>query len=200
MNDRNMSIVIERGDCVPSLPAWREVLTLFSSSMNHFFKTHHSPRRFLHVLTPGLILFTGLVVTLALLGCVLLLVFDLFQPFLHFLTHAPVSAAPLLLIGLASLSFQLVIRPKLLYFLKSLIVSSAFILWGVDQLLPAGRIATMLGDVVIMLYIVDLSWMMIEHLTHQGWLKQTPQEDTTRPVQASQLCSDCERLKEHSCC
>jgi hypothetical protein len=190
--------------------------------MNHFFKTHHLPRRLLHVLIPGLILFTGLVTTLALFSCVLLLAFDLFQPFLHFLTHAPVSAVPLLLIGLASLSFQMVIRPKLLDFLKSLLVSSAFILRGVDQLLPAGWVATMLGDVVIVLYIVDLGWVMIDQLIHQGWPKQVPLEDIAHPVQvlpptlvvwegveegkedtstnSNQICSGCNRLKEPSCC
>ncbi len=153
------------------------------------------------MLIPGLILFTGLVTTLALLSCVLLLVFDLFQPFLRFLTHAPVSAVPLLLIGLASLSFQLVIRPKLLAFLKSLLVSSAFILWGVDQLLPAGRVATMLGDVVIVLYIVDLGWLMIHQLTHQGLLKQGPLEDSSgEDISTNQVCSGCDRQKEHSCC
>ncbi len=201
---------------MPSLPPWREVLSLSKSFMNHFFKTHHSPRELSRVLTLCLILFTGLIITLALLSCVLLLIFDLFQPFLHHLVHAPVSAAPLLLIGLASLSFQMVIHPKPLDFLKALIVSSAFILWGVDQLLPVGRIATMPGDVVIVLFIVDLGWMMIDRFTHQGWLKRGPLEDTARPIKpihlrafedstaedttSNQVCSCCDRPKERFCC
>ncbi len=149
--------------------------------------SHHSPRRLSHVLKRCLILFIALIITLALLSGVLLLTFDFFQPFLHNLVHAPISAAPLLLIGLAFLSFQLLIRPKPLELLKAFIVSAAFILWGVVQLLPVGWIATMLGDVVIVLYVVDLGWMMLDRLTHQGWLKQTLPAAVTHPLQTTPL-------------
>lgn len=47
---------------------------------------------------------------------------------------------------------------------RGLIVSSAFILWGIDQLLPSGGVATTLGDVVITLYVLDLGWVMIDRL------------------------------------
>jgi len=67
-----------------------------------------------------------------------------------------VSAAPLLFIGAAYLGFQVLLRPKPLDLFKALIISSAFILWGVDQLLPGGWVATTLGDVVITLYVLDL--------------------------------------------
>ena len=80
------------------------------------------------------------------------------------LSHAPVSAAPLFLIGAASLAFVLLTRPKPLDLFKALIVSSAFILWGVDQLLPASWLATTLGDVVIVLYVIDLGWMIVDRL------------------------------------
>jgi hypothetical protein len=43
-------------------------------------------------------------------------------------------------------------------------LASAFILWGIDQLLPAGVVATTLGDVVIVLYIIDLALMMHDTL------------------------------------
>lgn len=105
--------------------------------------------------------FTWIVVVLALGAGLLLLAKDLF---LTMLPHAPVSAAPLLLIGAASLGFQALNRPKLLDLLKALIVSSAFILWGIDQLLPSGGVATTLGDVVITLYVLDLGWVMIDRL------------------------------------
>ena len=105
-----------------------------------------------------LYLFTWVVVVLALVAGVALLTSDLF---LTILPHAPVSAGPLLFIGAAYLGFQVLIRPKPLDLFKALIVSSAFILWGVDQLLPLGRVATTLGDVVITLYVIDLGWVMI---------------------------------------
>ena len=113
-------------------------------------------------------LFTGLIIILALASCVFLLVFDALLPLVQHLAHAPVSAAPLLLIGLASLGFQVLIRPKPLDLFKAGMISSAFILWGVDQLLPTGWVATSLGDVVIVLFVVELGWMMAGRLKQQG--------------------------------
>ena len=80
------------------------------------------------------------------------------------LAHAPVSALPLLLIGLASLGFQVIIRPGWLDLGKALIVSAAFLFWGIDQLLPPSWLATTLGDIVIVLYVIDLGWMMLDRL------------------------------------
>jgi len=109
-------------------------------------------------------LFTWIIVSLALLAGLFLLVSDVF---VSWLPHMPISAAPLLLIGVAYLAFQALIRAPLLDLFKALIVSSAFILWGIDQLLPAGRFATILGDIVIVLYVIDLGWMMIDRLRQQ---------------------------------
>jgi len=108
-----------------------------------------------------LYVFTWVVVVLGLIAGVALLTNDVF---FTILPHAPISAAPLLFIGAAYLGFQVLIRPKPLDLFKALMVSSAFILWGVDQLLPGGRVATTLGDVVITLYVLDLGWVMIDRL------------------------------------
>lgn len=92
------------------------------------------------------------------------------------LAHAPISALPLLLIGLASLGFQLIVRPGWLDLGKALIVSVAFLLWGIDQLLPSSWLATTIGDVVIVLYVIDLGWTMLDRLK--------------QPKQASRSASD----------
>lgn len=115
-------------------------------------------------------LFTGVVVVLALAAGVLLLTRDVFLPVLP---HAPVSAAPLLFIGAAYLGFQVLLRPKPLDLFKALIISAAFILWGVDQLLLVGWVATTLGDVVITLYVLDLGWMMIDRLKQRNPLTRS---------------------------
>jgi len=109
--------------------------------------------------------FTWATVVMALLAGILLLVRDVFWTILP---HAPISAAPLLLIGVTYLGFQVLIRPELLDLLKALIVSSAFLLWGVDQLLPTGWFATLLGDVVIVLYVIDSGCMIVDRLK-QYW-------------------------------
>jgi hypothetical protein len=108
-----------------------------------------------------------LVIVLALGSGAVLLLNDVSWPGVTSLAHAPVSALPLLLIGLASLGFQLLSRPAWLDLSKAFIVSAAFLLWGVDQLLPPGWLATTLGDVVIVLYVVDLGWMMLDRLKPQ---------------------------------
>jgi len=106
-------------------------------------------------------LFTQSIVILAFITGTGLLLCDLL---LNAFPHAPISAAPLLFIGVAYLGFQAIIRPTPLDLFKALIVSTAFILWGVDQLLPASWFATTLGDVVITLYVIDLGWIMLDRL------------------------------------
>ena len=101
------------------------------------------------------------VVVLALVSGVALLTSDVV---FTALPHAPAEASPLLFIGTAYLGLQALLRPKPLDLFKALIISSAFILWGVDQLLPGGRVATTLGDVVVTLYVLDLGWVMIDRL------------------------------------
>jgi hypothetical protein len=119
-------------------------------------------------------LFSWSVVILALLAGILLLTGDFF--FTRW-PHAPVSAAPLLLIGAAYLGFQVLTRPQPLDLFKAFIVSSAFILWGIDQLLPTGWLATTLGDVIIVLYVIDLSWMMIDRLKQQEYIIPRKREE-----------------------
>lgn len=121
---------------------------------------------------PGLIVLLSFGIVLALSSGALLLFTDLPWSVLHPLAHAPASAVPLLCIGLTSLGFQCVVRPKRLDLLKELIVSAAFLFWGIDQLLPTGRIATTLGDVVIALFVLDLGWMMLDRLIQQGRQQQ----------------------------
>lgn len=115
-------------------------------------------------LQPSLGKSIGVVILLAFGSGAVLLANDL--PWLPFtrMSHAPISAVPLVLIGLAALGFQFVIRPNLLDLFKAMIVSAAFLLWGMDQLLPAGWLATTIGDLVIVLYVIDLGWMMADRL------------------------------------
>ena len=125
-----------------------------------------SPSRPAHIHKPHpLYFFIWPAVIAALLAGIILLLSDIFSTTL---LHAPTSAAPLLLIGATYLGFQALARPKLLDLCKALIVSSAFVLWGIDQLLPTGWFATTLGDVVIVLYVIDLGWMMADRLKNRS--------------------------------
>ena len=73
--------------------------------------------------------------------------------------HGWLSALPLLLGGAAFALLQLSLKPPRVTLLKRMLLSAAFIGWGVDELLPAGRIALFLGDAVIAAYVLDLFWM-----------------------------------------
>jgi hypothetical protein len=118
----------------------------------------------------------GIVIVLAFGSGAVLLANDLPWPTFTPFAHAPISAIPLLSIGLAALGFQFVIRPNLLDLFKACIVSAAFLLWGIDQLLPSGWLAMTLGDVVIVLYVIDLGWMMADRLAQQALSRRVSQE------------------------
>jgi hypothetical protein len=72
------------------------------------------------------------------------------------LGHAPLSAMPLLLVGSAYMGLQGLLRLVGIELLKRLMLGSAFLLWGVVQLMPPSVVATDLGDLVIALYVLDL--------------------------------------------
>ena len=125
---------------------------------------HEKARVSVHrpLLLPTLMhILTWLLAVCALITGALLLLSDIFSfPW----PHAPISATPLVLIGAAYLAFQVLTGPTLLDLCKALIVSCAFILWGADQLLPPGWFAATLGEVVIVLYVIDLGWMLLDRL------------------------------------
>jgi hypothetical protein len=91
------------------------------------------------------------------IGAILLL---LLNPFVSAETHGWLSAFPLALVGVSYILLQIWLKPPLQTLLKRLLLASAFLMWAVDQLLPAGRFAVFLGDAVIAAYVVDLFWMM----------------------------------------
>jgi hypothetical protein len=74
--------------------------------------------------------------------------------------HAPLSALPLLLAGASFIALQAVLRPPPMELLRRLLLGSAFVLWGIDQLMPPSVLATDLGDLVIALYVFDLGLMV----------------------------------------
>jgi hypothetical protein len=76
--------------------------------------------------------------------------------------HAWISAAPLALAGFGYAVLQLAIRPDRTTLLKRLLLAATFVGWAIDQTLPPGRAATILGDLVIGAYVLDLSWIIQE--------------------------------------
>ena len=83
-------------------------------------------------------------------------------PFVPGDMHTYLSAAPLALAGIGYAALQIYIKPVWSTLLKRLMLAATFVLWAVDQLLPPGRIATVIGDVVIAAYVLDLYWLVQE--------------------------------------
>jgi hypothetical protein len=81
--------------------------------------------------------------------------------FLSKLRGAAISAAPLLLVGVAFLILQPILRPGTMDLLKNLLLAGTFLLWGGIQLMPQNSTAARLGNVVIALYVVDLAWVIL---------------------------------------
>jgi hypothetical protein len=73
---------------------------------------------------------------------------------------AAISAAPLLLVGMAFLIMQPIIRPGWKELAKNLLLAATFLLWGAIQLMPQNAMSKWLGNVVIALYVMDLAWVI----------------------------------------
>jgi hypothetical protein len=76
--------------------------------------------------------------------------------------HAYLSSVPLAMAGIGYAILQLRAGPPRGTLYKRLLLAATFVIWAVDQLLPSGRLATLIGDVVIAAYVLDLFWLSQE--------------------------------------
>jgi len=92
----------------------------------------------------------------SLLSGLLLLVQDVAPVLTGSLRHAWLAASALLLAGFACLGLASAARAHTKDLFMRLSLGAAFILWGIQQLLRESGLSVMLGDIVIILFIVDL--------------------------------------------
>ena len=76
--------------------------------------------------------------------------------------HTWLSSLPLALIGIAYAILQIRLKPDRVTLAKRLLLAGTFILWAIDQFLPSGRLATIVGDFVVSAYVIDLFWIIQE--------------------------------------
>ena len=76
--------------------------------------------------------------------------------------HAYLSSVPLAIAGIGYAILQLRTGAPRGTLLKRLLLAATFVIWAVDQLLPSGRLATLIGDAVIAAYVLDLFWLSQE--------------------------------------
>ena len=85
-------------------------------------------------------------------------------PFIPPELHAYLSSLPLAMAGAGYAILQFRVRPPRGMLWKRLVLAATFMLWAIDQLLPVGRLATFIGDVVIAAYVLDLYWLIQEQV------------------------------------
>ena len=83
-------------------------------------------------------------------------------PWISNTLHSYLSAVPLALAGIGYAILQLRAGPPRGTLFKRLLLAATFVIWAVDQLLPPGRLATLIGDLVIAAYVLDLFWLSQE--------------------------------------
>jgi len=99
-------------------------------------------------------------------------------PLLSIRLHAYLSALPLAIAGIGSALLQFRLRLARGILLKRLLLAATFVLWAVDQLLPSGRMAMFIGDVVIAAYVLDLYWLIQEEVA----ALDSPSDSSDRPA------------------
>lgn len=93
----------------------------------------------------------------------MLLVWDALPMLFPTRAHEVLGAFPLALIALAYLAYQTIRRPGAQELFKAILLAIAFLLWAANQFWPAKPCATLLNDIAISLFVLDVFLVMI------GW-------------------------------
>jgi hypothetical protein len=112
-----------------------------------------------------------MVIALAVAGVLLLSNLHLISDRLH----AYLSSVPLAIAGIGYAILQLRAGPSGGILLKRLLLAATFVIWAVDQLLPPGHLATLIGDIVIAGYVLDLYWLTREQASAVSSTSDSPQ-------------------------
>ena len=107
---------------------------------------------------------------LTLLGCVVLLVWDVAPGLFPAGAHAALGAFPLAVIAAAYIVYQVAHRPARLEFLKAALLAIAFLFWAANQFWPDSPQATLYNDLAIVLFVLDVFLVLI------GWPPASPDE------------------------
>jgi hypothetical protein len=84
--------------------------------------------------------------------------------------HNFLGALPLALIALAYLAYQAVRRPNVQELTKAILLSIAFLLWAANQFWSDRPYATLLNDMAIGLFVLDVVLVIV------GWPASSPDE------------------------
>jgi len=100
------------------------------------------------------------------LGALLtLLVSDAWHHFQDSSFHRKAGDWSLMLIGLSYVALQFRTKQAAAETIKKLLLGMGFALWGAEQFLPQGWLATAVDTAVIVIFVVDLSLLIVQRLT-----------------------------------
>ncbi|HEY1984556.1 MAG TPA: hypothetical protein VGG85_04060 [Terracidiphilus sp.] len=105
-----------------------------------------------------------------LVSVVALFAWDAFPRLFPARAHDSLAAFPLALIAVAYLAYQYAHRPSRLEIVKAVLLAIAFIFWAANQFWPDWPQATLLNDMAIGLFVLDVFLVMI------GWPNTSPDE------------------------
>jgi hypothetical protein len=84
--------------------------------------------------------------------------------------HNLLGALPLALIAIAYLVYQSIRRPGPAELFKAILLAAAFLLWAGNQYWPDAAFATLLNDLAIALFVLDVFFVIV------GWPASSPDE------------------------
>jgi hypothetical protein len=107
---------------------------------------------------------SALLLISALVGMATLLVFDA-RNHLHLTPlHQRVGALSFILIGVSYISLQLSSGRPWREWYKGVLLGLGFLFWGTEQFLPPGPVATALDSLVVLIFVSDLSLVIVDRL------------------------------------
>jgi len=107
---------------------------------------------------------------LTLAGVAVLFVWDAVPGLFPARAHDVLAAFPLAMIALAYLVYQAAHRPAPTELLKAILLAIAFLLWAGNQFWPNLHQATLLNDLAIGLFVLDVFLVIL------GWPSTSPDE------------------------
>jgi hypothetical protein len=78
--------------------------------------------------------------------------------------HSRLGALALIMVGSSCMCLQVISRRPRRDVAKGFILGAAFVLWGMEQLLPASRWTTAMDSAVITIFVVDLGLIVLDAL------------------------------------
>jgi len=106
---------------------------------------------------PPLYTLSTLFFVMALAGVAALIATDSLHHYDVTLVHQRLDSLPLTMIGLSYITLHFGPNYKLADRLKGIFLGFAFLLWGGEQLIPPSRLATLMDEGAVTIFVVDVS-------------------------------------------